>query len=311
MTKVPVWLDCDTGTDDSVAIMLAHALDEIEILGISTVCGNTTLNNAFYNTHRVCGLIGAGYPIYRGAVCPQIVPLNLASAFHGENGLGNVELPVPDGAVMHEESAWSAIYACAKEHPHELRLIATGPLTNIATAFAVYPDLPSLIHTLLIMGGAATYGNITPSAEFNIHADPHAAAMVFRSGVPIVMCGLDVTLQAYLTAEDLDEFAALGTPAGKFVHDCLQLGLKNLTAMGQPGVAMHDSCPVMYLVHPEFFEGDEAGVVVETRGTITNGKTVTDLFSDKQFPFKNAYVPLKLDREKFLAVLKDCIARIK
>ena len=311
MLKIPVWLDCDTGTDDAVAILLLHALEETEILGMSTVCGNTALNNTFYNTHRLNGLMGTAYPVYAGAECPQIVPLDTAAAFHGKNGLGEVELPIPTDAVFHTEKAWDALYACAKAHPGELRLIATGPLTNVAAAFLKYPDLPELLHSLLIMGGAASFGNVTPAAEFNIAADPHAASMVFRSGMKIVMCGLDVTLQAYLTAEDLDDFYAMGTPAGRFVHDCLQMGLKKLTALGQPGVAMHDSCPVMYLVHPELFEAEEAGVVVETRGTITNGKTVTDLFSDKQFPFKNAIVPLKLDRDQFISILKERISTIR
>ena len=310
MNRIPIWMDCDTGTDDSVALMLAHALPELDLQGISTVCGNTIQDNAFWNTHRINGLMGTSYPVYRGAEQPLMKPLVTAAHVHGENGLGDVELPVPEGAVIHEEPAWDAIYACAKRSPGELRLIATGPLTNVATAFIKYPDLPGLLHSLLVMGGSAGPGNDTPAAEFNFFVDPHAAELVMHSGVKLVMCGLDVTLQAYFSVEQLDELAASGTRAGWFTKACNMRAWKILSRFGMPGFCMHDSCPVMYVAHPELFEGEMAGVVVETRGTVANGKSVTDLYSDKQFPFKNAFVVLKVNREKFIAILRDCILSI-
>lgn len=211
---------------------------------------------------------------------------------------------------MNVTPAWDALYDCAKQHPGELRLIAVGPLTNVAIALTKYPDLKTLLHTILIMGGAASGGNVTPAAEFNIYADPDAAQIVFKSGVPIVMCGLDVTLQAVLTPEDWDELAATGTPAGVFTKACLQKAWSFLQPIGFAGVAMHDTCPVMYLAHPELFRAEEAGVYVETRGSITRGKTVTDLYSDKQFETKNARVVLGVDRDRFIAIVKDCIKTI-
>lgn len=308
--RIPIWMDCDTGTDDSVAIMLAHASDELEIKGISAVCGNTVTENSFYNTLRICGLIGASYPVYRGAERPLIKELDTAAAFHGKNGIGDVILPVPEDAVIHTEKAWDALYECAAANRGELRLVATGPLTNVATAFVKYPELPSMLHSVLIMGGAASGGNVTPCAEFNIFADPDAADIVFRRVDKVYMFGLDVTLQGYFTQADLEELKATGHRCGIYTHDCLQKAMASLLGFGLPGVAMHDSCPVMYLIHPELFETEEAGVVVETRGTITNGKTVTDLFSDKQFGFRNAVVGLKLDREKFIGLLKEAILSI-
>ena len=303
-------MDCDTGTDDAVAIMLAHKLDEIDLVGISTVCGNTIQENAFWNTHRINGLMGTAYPIYRGAEKPLVIPLVTAAYVHGENGLGDVELPVPENAVIQQQSAWDALYAWAKAHPKELRLVPTGPLTNIAIAITKYPDLPELLHSITLMGGSAGPGNITPAAEFNIFADPQAADIVFRCGAPIVMFGLDVTTQAYFEMADVDELAASGKEAGIFVKAILMHSYKILAKYGVKGFCMHDSCPVMYLVHPELFEGEEAGVVVETRGTFTNGKTITDLYSDKQFPFSNAMVMLKVDREKFISILKSAILSI-
>lgn len=310
MNRIPVWMDCDTGTDDAVAILLAHSLQELDLLGISVVCGNTTLDHAFCNTQGLNGLMGTAYPVYRGAEQPLLKKLQIATAFHGENGLGNVELPIPEDAAVPEEKAWDAIYACASEHPQELRLVATGPLTNVATAFVKYPSLPRLLHSLCIMGGSAGAGNITPAAEFNIFTDPQAAEIVFHSGVKLVMFGLDVTLQEMLTAEDLDELGASGSKAGAFAAACLRCALQSVKRYGLNGVSMHDSCPVMYLAHPELFEGEEAGVVVETRGSITNGKTVTDLYSDKQFPFQNALVMLKVDADAFIRILKHQITGI-
>ena len=204
-------------------------------------------------------LLGADYPVYPGAERPLVREPHVAGKFHGENGLGDVELPLPDCAPE-TTPAWDALYEAAKRMPGELRLVATGPLTNVAIALTKYPELKTLLHSIALMGGAAVGGNVTPAAEFNIYDDPDAAQIVFKSGVPLVMCG-----------------------------------------------AQHDSCPVLYLAHPELFEGKMAGVFVETQAELTLGKTVTDLQSDKKFEQKNALVLLKLDREAFMQLLKDCI----
>ena len=308
MKKIPVWIDCDTGVDDSIALILAHAREEIEICGISCVAGNTTEENAYENTRRICALVQGSYPVYHGAKKPLLKEHEPATAFHGANGLGDVLLPLPEDLPERSEAAWDALYACAKRTPH-LRLVATAPLTNLAIAFTKYPELPTLLDSVLIMGGSAGPGNVTLAAEFNIYTDPQAADIVLRSGAKIFLFGLDVTMQAYLTREDLSELAGTGKKAGIYVHDCLQRALESHELRGEDGVAMHDSCPVMYLVHPEYFEGEEAGVAVETRGTITLGKTVTDLYSDRQFPFRNAMVFLKVDRESFVQTLKEAILK--
>ena len=310
MSGIPIWMDCDTGTDDAVALMVAHVLPEVDIKGISTVCGNTTQENAFYNTHRINGLMGTHYPIYRGAEQPLIVPLFTAAHVHGENGLGDVVLPVPEDAVIESEPAWDALYRCACEYPGELRLITTGPLTNIATAYAKYPDLPKLLHSHVAMGGSAGAGNDTPAAEFNFYVDPHAAEIVLHSGVQFVMCGLTVTTKAFFTLDELNEIADSGTRAGVFVRDCNMRAHKILSKFGLTGFCMHDSCPVVYVAHPEYFKGEMAGVVVETRGTITNGKSVTDLYSDRGFDFKNAFVVTDIDGKRFLDTVRECILAI-
>ena len=310
MNKYPVWLDCDVGVDDAIAIMALHALENIDLLAISTVAGNAPLAHTFPNAHRMNGLMHTNYPVYRGASRPLVAEPLTAGAFHGENCLGNVQLPIPENTVMNDTPAWDALYDCARAHPGELRLIATGPMTNVAIALTKHPDLRELLHTILIMGGAAVGGNTTPAAEFNIYEDPEAAQILFKSGVPIVMCGLDVTMKAILRPEDWDELAATGTAAGKFTKECVQCAWSAVQKLGLSGVAMHDSCPVMYLAHPELFHAEPAGVYVETQGTITRGKTVTDLYSDKQFDKKNATVVLDVDRDAFIRILKDCIRSI-
>ena len=184
MKKIPIWMDCDTGTDDAVAIMTAHALEELEIIGLSSVCGNAPQALTYPNTLRLNRLMGTDYPVYRGAEAPLLKKLETAETFHGKNGLGDVELPLPENPVYREERAWDALYETAKAYKGELKLIATGPLTNIAIALGKYPDLPEYLPEILIMGGSAAFGgNVTPAAEFNIYADPEAAAAVFKSGM--------------------------------------------------------------------------------------------------------------------------------
>ena len=186
-------------------------------------------------------------------------------------------------------------------------MIAVGPLTNLATALGKYPDLKTLLKRILLMGGAAQGGNVTPAAEFNIYGDPHAAQMVFKSGVPVVMCGLDVTLKAYLTPEEVDEIGSHDTPVCRFVHQSNQLALAFNERISAPGLCCHDTCPVLFLACPELFSGEEAGVYVETRGEVTLGKTVTDLWSDKQFADRHVFVVLDVDREKFIAKVRELL----
>lgn len=306
MSKLPVWIDCDTGVDDAVALILASGRAELDLVGVSTVAGNVELEKTTCNTLRLRDLLGASWPVYRGAAQPWLRPYHSATLFHGEDGLGGADLPAPRGGVE-PETAWDAMYAAARARPGALEMVCVGPLTNLANAFVKYPDLPGLLKRVLIMGGAAVGGNTTPAAEFNIYVDPDAAQAVFRSGVKVWMFGLDVTLKAYLTAEDIAAIGALGCPVAEFVRDCTSHTLKVVTAFGLPGVSMHDACPIAYLLRPELFEGEEAGVFVETRSQITLGKTVTDLYSDHQFEEKNAVVMYHVDREAFVSLITETI----
>ena len=308
MNKFPVWIDCDPGVDDAAAIILASDLKELEILGISTVAGNTPLSKTTANALKIGDLIGKPYPVYAGADRPLIRPYHDGSEFHGAEGLGSASLPGSE-RQPEEEKAWDGLYAAAKANPGTLELITMGPLTNIAIALETYPDLPKLVNRILMMGGSVTRGNRTPCAEYNIFADPDAAQVVFRSGIPIVMCGLEVTEKAYILPE---EWAALEdsiSEKSRFFHKASGHILEKNLQAGHPGFCIHDAVPVYYLVHPELFSGEQAGVYVETQSELTLGKTVTDLYSDRQFEEKNTFVVLDIDREAFLFALLHALEK--
>ena len=308
MKRFPVILDCDPGVDDAVAILLAKQLPELDVRAITTVAGNVEVEKTYANAHRILHVAKWEVPVYMGAAGPLVGTQVTATGIHGADGLGGVEVPGAVVPSVPEERAWDVIYREAVAAGGALELIAVGPLTNLAIAFAKYRELPKLIRRIVIMGGAATLGNTTPAAEFNIYADPEAAEMVFQSGVPVHMVGLDVTLKSYLTASEIDAIAALGSEQAKFFHGILQNVLAFSTKLGLPGVSMHDPAAVLYAVDASLFQAEEAGVHVECKGSITRGKTVTDLYSDAQFE-KNAYVVTEVDRPAFVERVKTLLAR--
>ena len=309
MNKLPVWIDCDPGVDDAAAIVLADWLEELNIVGISTVAGNAVLELTTKNALQICDLLKRDYPVFRGADHPLMRPYEAGESFHGADGLGGAELPKPSREAQ-SLPAWDAIYETAKQHGGRLELITLGPLTNIAIALCKYPDLPDYLHRIFLMGGSATHGNCTPCAEFNIYTDPEAAQIVFRSAVPKVMCGLEVTEQAYLTAQELKNIGSHESAVCRFFRDATPDLLRKNMEAGQGGWAVHDACPVLYCARPELFSGKEAGVFVETQSELTFGKTVTDLYSDKKFDEKNTFVVLDIDRSAFVNLLTAAFTQI-
>ena len=307
-SRIPVWLDCDPGVDDAMAMALLFALPRYDVKGVSAVAGNVELSKTFRNARDLVAFFGRkDVPVYAGASRPLFREPRTATFVHGENGLGNVVLP---GSDVPEEKvpAWDALYEAAKEENGELTLIAVGPLTNVALALDKHGSLGRLLKQIVIMGGSASYGNATPAAEANIFCDPEAASTVFQSGIPIIMCGLDMTLKTVMSPAELDRMGEMNSTA-KFLRDAAQHGLAYSKDHGIDGMALHDPTAVLYPLYPELFSGEEAGVAVETKGTITYGKTVTDLYSDKQFPFKNALVMLDVDREKLIRTVMGILAR--
>lgn len=308
MKKIPVWIDTDTGVDDAAALLVACRLPEIEIVGVSAVNGNTNLANTYRNSRDVLALAGrADIPVYKGAAEPLVVLAESADDFHGRNGLGDVTLP-PSPAPHQTTEAGEALRQALQKYGRELRLVAVGPLTNIARLLLKHPDVAENIGELLIMGGAVNGGNVTPSAEFNIYADPEAAEIVFKSGIQIKMFGLDATTEAYFTPEEFATMTEKANPITSFLQGATGRAWKYYNEGYAKGLILHDICPVIYLADPEMFTLQQAGVRVECCGRLTLGKTVCDLYSDFKFSKRNCLVATSVRRERFVAKVREVIA---
>jgi purine nucleosidase len=287
-------IDCDPGLDDALAILLAHGDPELEIVGITSVGGNVGLEQTTGNALRIREYLGfTGVPVAAGAAQPLAGPARNAEAVHGAGGLGNVRLPDPLLAAS-ELSAVDLIIETLGAEPGTVHLVAIGPLTNIALALRKEPRIVEWAASFIIMGGSYTRGNATPAAEFNVYADPAAAAIVFAAGWQVVMVGLDLTLQAAVNESIVERMRALGHLGTDFVAP-LATFWRNPLDDEWDGQALHDVCAVAYLARPELFTSRTARVEVETKGEFTAGMTVVDFHSEAP----NAVVPVALDADGF------------
>jgi purine nucleosidase len=276
-------IDTDPGIDDAVALLLALASPaELEVLGIVAVAGNLPLEETLRNARRVCELAGRpDITVYAGCVRPLLRPLATAAAIHG-NALGDrLGLPEPAMPLQPQHGVDFIIETLRAAAPGSVSLCALGPLTDIAMALIRAPDVTARITELVILGGAAfEIGNVTPAAEFNIHVDPHAASVVFDSGVPITMIPLDVTHQVLSTPPRIAALRALENRCGPAVALLLdQFEAARTSRFGARGMALHDPCAVAYLLCPDLFRGRQVNVAVETTSPLTSGMTVVDWWS--------------------------------
>ncbi|HEX3862335.1 MAG TPA: nucleoside hydrolase [Stellaceae bacterium] len=303
-------IDTDPGIDDAVAILLALGSPELEVAGLVAVAGNLGIAPVLRNAGAVTELAGRGdIPVYAG--CPRpIGPLQPdAAAAHGEEGLGNLVLPPPAVAPRSQHGVAFLIETLRDAEPHSLTLCALGPLTNIATALVMGPDITRGVAELVIMGGGS-HGNVTPAAEFNIHADPQAARVVFDSLLPITLVPLDVTEQVRSTAERIAMVRAAGTRCAEAVAELLSP--QRPAAPGQPGrpaMAMHDPCVIAYLLAPGLFSGRRARVAIETASPLTLGMTVIDRRSPSPPP-PHALVLETVDVDGVYRLLAERMARL-
>jgi purine nucleosidase/pyrimidine-specific ribonucleoside hydrolase len=306
----PVILDCDPGHDDMVAIMLAAASPRIDLLAITTVAGNGTLDRTTHNAQATCAIAGIrDVPIAAGAAGPLVGRLRTAPEVHGESGLGGVELDAGDVPVR-DEHAVTLMARVLRESPRPVTLVPVGPLTNVALLLRMHPELAERIGAIVLMGGSVGPGNVTPAAEFNILVDPEAADVVFSSAVPVTLCGLDVTHQALATPEVLDRLAALGTPLAATVVDLLVFfrdRYRGIWRMGSPPI--HDPVAVARVIEPALVGCEPAHVAVELRGAHTRGATVCDVFGVLGRE-PNAEVALTLDVPRFWDLVVDAIDRL-
>jgi purine nucleosidase len=273
-------IDTDPGIDDAVAILLALAApEELEVLGIVAVAGNLPLAQTERNARRVCELAGrSDVPVYAGCGRPLLRPLATAEHIHGETARDRLLLPEPTIALQAQHGVDFLVEALRAAEASTITVCALGPLTNIAMALVKAPEITERIGELVVMGGACfELGNVTPAAEFNIHVDPHAAAAVFESGIPITMLPLDVTHQLLTTGPRLDALRALGNRCGRAVAALLSSYERNRRAkFGARNTALHDPSVTAYLLNPTLFQGREVNVAVETESPLSMGMTVVD-----------------------------------
>jgi inosine-uridine nucleoside N-ribohydrolase len=295
---IPVLVDCDPGLDDALALLLVLASPELELLGVTAVAGNQTVDKTTANALKVLELAGrADVPVAAGADRPLAGELVLAADAHGDSGLGELDLPTPAAASVEDSAVdFLADRLLASETPPTV--FALGPLTNIALLLALYPEAASRIDRLVLMGGAIGEGNQTASAEFNVWIDPEAAHRVFGSGLDITMIGLDVTNRAVLTRGDADELRSRG-PVGSAAAGMLDFYLDFYEeAYEHGGAPIHDALTVAYVLQPDILRTMARRVEIERTG-ICRGRTVVDMRRRTRLPEPNAQVAVDVDVAAF------------
>lgn len=269
-------IDADVGIDDAMAILLAYASPELELIGITTTFGNATLENSTKNALHLVEITGHETPVIMGSAQALIKPPEAPADFvHGANGLGNHAYPDPVISPLQDLSAAEFIIEQSRRYPGELTLVPVGRLTNLALALRLDPELPKRIKRVVLMGGAfKTMGNVSPVAEANINGDAEAADMVFSAGWDLVAVGLDVTLQILVGEQHLIELAEENPTTGKFIQNISAFYLEFYRSIGlTQGFSLHDPSAVLFLTHPELFEIEMAPVRVVTQG-IAYGQTI-------------------------------------
>lgn len=306
-------VDTDPGLDDAVAILLALAApDKLEVLGIIAVAGNLPLAQTERNARRVCELAGRrDVPVFAGCARPLLRPLATAERIHAETDRERLLLPEPTMPLQAQHGVDFLIETLRSAEPGAITLCALGPLTNIAMALVKAPDVAAKIRELVVMGGACfELGNVTPAAEFNIHLDPHAAAIVIDSGVPITMIPLDVTLQVLSTPPRVAALRALGNRCGVAVAALLTSFEENRRMhFGAHARALHDPSVIAYLLHPTLYQGREVNVAIETESLLTMGMTVVDWWAVTGRK-ANARFMTAVDAAGFYELLTEKLARL-
>lgn len=304
MKKRPIIIDTDPGIDDAVAIAIALFSEELDVKLITTVAGNVSLDKVTYNTLRLLKFFQKEVPVAKGAAEPLILPLMDASNVHGKSGMEGFDFEEPDDHLLLEENAVNAMRRVIMESDEPITLVPIAPLTNIALLLKAYPEVKANIREIVMMGGSASRGNKGVMSEFNVATDPEAAKIVFNSGLPLVMAGLDVGWNALVLPEDSAKLPQLGE-VGRMAYCLFQ---KYRGGSMKTGLKMYDSCAMAYLLKPEMYEIAETYVDVELAGTMTAGCTLVDLKGYLGKP-NNAKVCMSINQELFRTWFLDCIAR--
>ena len=305
-SKIPIILDGDPGHDDAIAWMLAKASDKLEILACTSVSGNQSIEKTSLNARRVMTLLGIDAPFAMGREEPlHGEPIHAANV-HGETGLDGPALPEP----ALEPEPVTAVELMAKTisaSSEPVTIVATGPLTNVGALLILYPELKPKIAHISIMGGGLAFGNWTPAAEFNILIDPEAADVVYKSGVPLTMAGLDVTLKALVFPEDFERIRALGNRVAVVVAEWLDFFYNFHRSLGYTGAPVHDAVAVAAVIKPEILTARDYYVQIETSGDFCRGATVADHYGFTNQP-PNTHALVDIDREAFVDLLAEAAA---
>ncbi len=296
-----ILLDCDPGHDDAIAIMLATASSEIELVGVTTVAGNSLLKNTTRNALIVLDMVNRpDIPVHSGRAAPLVRELRTAASMHGDGGLDG---PVPSepSRAPSGDNALEFIENILINEPEPMTLVATGPLTNMADVVTGLPHLHHKIKQIVFMGGAIELGNWTPAAEFNILVDPEAADIVMNSGLNLTMIGLEVTHQAWLDDTHANALRGQGE-CGEFVAELLDhfVGFHQ-KRFGWPGAPIHDAVTIAYLIDPSLLTTIVTNVTVETQSELTLGRSVVDVYSVTDKP-ANVRVGTGIDRDRFVTL---------
>lgn len=308
----PIIIDTDPGQDDAVAILLALASPELEVLGITAVAGNVPLALTELNARKICELAGrSDIKVYSGAIRPMVRSLVTAEEVHGKTGLDGPVLPDPVMPLQTQHAVDFLVDTFMSHPAGTITLCTLGPLTNVALALVREPRIASRIKQIVAMGGGYfEQGNVTPSAEFNIYVDPHAARIVFEAGIPLTLIPLDCTHQALTTASRVEAFRAMPNASGPAVAAMLDFFERfDENKYGTDGGPLHDPCVIAWLLKPSLFTGRLVNVSVECESELTMGATVVDWWGVTKRP-RNATVVRSIDAEAFFNLLIDRIAKL-
>jgi pyrimidine-specific ribonucleoside hydrolase len=309
VASIPIILDCDPGHDDALAIVLALARPELRTVAITTVAGNAPLDRTTRNALRVLTLLGrTDVPVAAGADRPLVRDPWVPVEFHGDSGLDGADLPEPAVGLV-DASAVELMSALLRGAAEPVTLVATGPLTNLALLLRAAPGLHERIAAISLMGGSLGAGNTTTAAEFNIWADPEAAAIVFESGIPIRMSGLDVTHQALVLPADIARLEDLGTRPGRVFADLMRFfAIHHRERYGWEGPPIHDAVAVAWLADPDLVVSRPLRIDIETAGVHSRGRTVADEEGLSGRPV-NAEVGVAIDRQRLIEMVVDAVGR--
>jgi purine nucleosidase len=293
LNRTRIIIDTDPGVDDALAFLLALASPEIKVEALTTTQGNVTVEKATRNALSVLELANASHiPVAQGSMFPLVQPLRASDSVHGVSGIGNSQLPEPRTKPVLQHAVDYLIERALAE-PGEISIFPIGPLTNIAMAIRKEPEFALSVKELIIMGGAIQDGgNMTPLAEFNIYVDPHAAHIVFHSGIPITLIPLDVTNKCRLQQEDVDRLLNTKSPISRFIHEAVEVYLKSSLELGYAGAALHDPLTLATIIAPELLTLKEYYVDVDISGGVSMGKTFADFY---HVAHKSANMKVALD----------------